>query len=435
MSTEPDVREQTAREALHAVRDSLRDLIDDPDTPSTVRHALETEYTDLEALWQKLDSDELHVAVFGRVSVGKSSLLNALLADDAFATGPLHGVTTHADAHAWVRVGDSPVRVFDTPGIDEIDGETREQLARHVARRSDLVLFVCESDLTQLEQQALATLASTHRPLLLVLNKADRYTRGEREALLESLRRKAEGLVRPDHVLAAAADPRPEVVVRVTESGDEEEFERPRSPDIAALEQRIVDILQREGRVLAALNAGLFASEVSDAVAARVADIRRAAAKRVIRGYCLGKGLAVAVNPVPLTDLAAAAALDVSLVFHLSRIYGLPITRHEAGKLVAVISVQLAALMGAVWAVHAVSSLLKTVSAGLSVTVTALAQGSVAWYATYLIGEAATRYFVNGRSWGPGGPKRAVRDVLDLVDRDSILSEARRALAERLRGR
>ena len=91
--------------------------------------------------------------------------------------------------------------------------------------------------------------------------------------------------------------------------------------------------------------------------------------------------------------------------------------------------------MGAVWAVHAASAVLKTFSAGLSVTVTALAQGSVAWYATYLIGEAATRYFVNGRSWGPGGPKRAVRDVLELVDRESIMAEARRTLAQRLRGR
>ncbi|MBB88026.1 MAG: GTP-binding protein HSR1 [Xanthomonadales bacterium] len=435
MSESPSVREDGAREALHAVRDSVRDLIDDPQTPSSVRHALEAEYADLEALWQKLDSEELHIAVFGRVSVGKSSLLNALIADDAFATGPLHGVTTQADARAWVPVGDSPVRVFDTPGIDEIDGETREQLARQVARRSDLVLFVCEADLTQLEQDALRTLSDTHRPLLLVLNKADRYTTPERHALLEALRDKATGPVRPEHVLAAAAAPRPETVLRMTESGDEEEFQRPRQPDIAELERRIIGVLRREGRVLAALNAGLFASEVSDSVAARVADIRHAAARRVVRGYCLGKGLAVAVNPVPLADLAAAAALDVSLVFHLSRIYGLPVTRHEAGRLVAVISVQLAALMGAVWAVHAASAVLKTFSAGLSVTVTALAQGSVAWYATYLIGEAATRYFVNGRSWGPGGPKRAVRDVLELVDRESIMAEARRTLAQRLRGR
>lgn len=424
-----------ARQALHAVRDSLRALIDDRETPAAVREALQTEYSDLQTLWRKLDDQELHVAVFGRVSVGKSSLLNALLARDVFATGPLHGVTQRAETDQWTRLGDSAVRVFDTPGIDEIDGQARERLAAQVARRADLVIFVCDADLTQLERSALAQLAEAHRPLLLVLNKADRYSQAEQARLLEQLRAHARGLVQPEHVLLAAADPRPERIVRVGIDGQDVESTRPREPDIAAVAQQVSAILAREGLLLSALNAGLYASEVSDTVAMRIAEIRASAAQRVIRGYCLGKGLAVAVNPVPLTDLAAAAALDVTLVFHLSRIYGLPITRHEAGRLVGVISLQLAALMGAVWAVHAASSLLKTLSAGLSVTVTALAQGSVAWYATYLIGQVATRYFVQGRSWGPGGPKRAVHDVLTLVDRESILAEARQALAERLRGR
>lgn len=424
-----------ARQALHAVRDSLRALIDDRETPAAVREALQTEYSDLQTLWRKLDDQELHVAVFGRVSVGKSSLLNALLARDVFATGPLHGVTQRAETDQWTRLGDSAVRVFDTPGIDEIDGQARERLAAQVARRADLVIFVCDADLTQLERGALAQLAEAHRPLLLVLNKADRYSQTEQARLLEQLRAHARGLVQPEHVLLAAADPRPERIVRVGIDGQDVESTRPREPDIAAVAQQVSAILAREGLLLSALNAGLYASEVSDTVATRIAEIRASAAQRVIRGYCLGKGLAVAVNPVPLTDLAAAAALDVTLVFHLSRIYGLPITRHEAGRLVGVISLQLAALMGAVWAVHAASSLLKTLSAGLSVTVTALAQGSVAWYATYLIGQVATHYFVRGRSWGPGGPKRAVRDVLNLVDRESILAEARQALAERLRGR
>ena len=425
--------DDAAQQALDAVRDSLRDLIDDADTPSSVREALQAEYSDLQTLWQKLEGNELHVAVFGRVSVGKSSLLNALLARNVFATGPLHGVTQRADTDQWTRLGDSAVRVFDTPGIDEIDGQGRERLAAQVARRADLVLFVCDADLTQLEYAALAQLAATHRPLLLILNKADRYHQAERARLLDRLRERTATLLQPEHVLSAAADPRPETVVRIDANGEETESTRPRAPDVAEVAARVSEILEREGLLLSALNAGLYASEVSDTVAARVADIRSTAAQRVIRGYCLGKGLAVAINPVPLTDLAAAAALDVSLVFHLGRIYGLPITRHEAGRLVGVISLQLAALMGAVWAVHAASSLLKTLSAGLSVTVTALAQGSVAWYATYVIGQVATRYFVNGRSWGPGGPKRAVNDVLSLVDRESILAEARQALTERLR--
>jgi uncharacterized protein (DUF697 family) len=154
----------------------------------------------------------------------------------------------------------------------------------------------------------------------------------------------------------------------------------------------------------------------------------------VIRNYCLAKGVAVALNPVPVADLLAAASLDVALVLHLGKVYGMPLTRSEAGTLIATICAQLAALMGAIWGVHLVSSALKTVSAGLTTVVTAGAQGALAWYATELVGRAAEKYLVQGKSWGEGGAKRAVADIVASLDRDSILREARAAILARLRG-
>ena len=65
------------------------------------------------------------------------------------------------------------------------------------------------------------------------------------------------------------------------------------------------------------------------------------------------------VLEIPVTDLFAAAFIDIGMVVHLSRVYGLPIARAEAGSLVKVIMAESAALMGTVWAVHFVSSALK----------------------------------------------------------------------------
>ena len=48
----------------------------------------------------KLERGELHIAVFGRVSVGKSALANALLGEDAFTVGVLHGTTREATQRA-----------------------------------------------------------------------------------------------------------------------------------------------------------------------------------------------------------------------------------------------------------------------------------------------------------------------------------------------
>jgi small GTP-binding protein len=413
--------------------DSLRALIDDPALPEEVRRALAPEFTEIEALIDKLEHGELHVAVFGRVSVGKSALLNALLGSARFAVGVLHGTTTARAAARWTRIGDSGVHLIDTPGIDEIDGAERERLAHQVASRADLVLFVVDGDLTATEGEALRLLAAERRPMLLVLNKADQYTASERAALLEQLAEKSRGLIASGAVLAASALPAPQRVIRIDASGQEaESIERP-EPDVTALRERIYEVLAREGKTLAALNAGLFAGRVSDQLGARLVAVRADISQKLIRNYALGKGVAVGLTPLPVADLAAAAALDLALVMHLGRVYGLPLTRAEAGELVLKIAAQVAALMGAIWGVNVLASTLKGISAGLSTALTAGAQGALAYFATYLTGRAAEVYFQAGKSWGERGPKRVVEEILSGLDRDSILKDARTEILARLK--
>ena len=142
----------------------------------------------------------------------------------------------------------------------------------------------------------------------------------------------------------------------------------------------------------------------------------------------------VAVNPVPVADLLAAAGTDVTMVLHLGEIYGFKLSRREAGKLLLTISAQLLALMGAYWGVNLVSSALKTVSAGLSTIITASAQGALAWYATYLTGKMAETWFSRGKSWGKTGPRATARSILVALDRDAILESARSDILSRLKG-
>jgi GTPase len=366
--------------------------------------------------------------------VGKSALGNALLGREAFATGVLHGTTRARDAQRWQEVAGQGLHLIDTPGINELSGEERERLAFDVAAISDLVIFVVDGDMTQAEVAALSTLSKTQRPLLLALNKADRYSDDERERLLARLREHAAGVVRTEDVVACAAQPADKVVIKVDAEGRETETRVPRPPDVAAVAARLTAIAEREGKTLAALNAGLFAGQLSDRVAQRLAAARKELAARLIRNYCLAKGVAVALNPIPVADLLAAASLDVALVLHLGKVYGLPLTRAEAGTLIATICAQLAALMGAIWGVHLVASALKGVSAGFSTVVTAGAQGALAWYATELVGRAAEHYLLHGKSWGEQGAKRAVESIVNSLDRDSILREARGAILARLRG-
>jgi GTP-binding protein Era len=370
---------------------------------------------------QKLEHGEVHIAAFGRVGVGKSSVLNALLGEPRFSTSPLHGETREAGLAAWQEERSGGVFLVDTPGIDEIGGEQREAAAREAASRADLLLFVVEGDLTASEVTALDLLLESRRPVIVVLNKIDRYTEEERARLVARIAERTAGQIDPANIIPVSAAPR-------GPAGDAEAPE----PHIEPLRERLWEVLDAEGKSLAAMNATVFASNLSAAIGEKVVHARRQVAEKLVRTYCLAKGIAVAFNPVPVADLVAAAVVDASMVVHLSRLYNLPLTRREAGSLVRVIATQMAAVMGTVWATHFVSSALKLGTGGMSVMLTAGAQGAVAWYSTYVVGRAAERYFAQGKSWGEGGPELVIREILESVDRDSMLRQARAELRSRL---
>jgi len=413
---------------------NIRELIEDTSIPASVRAELSTEFEEIQSISNKLRNGEIHIAAFGRVGVGKSSLLNALLQRKAFTTSPLHGETKMEGREEWRSLREGHVVLIDTPGIDELEGAEREALARRISNRADVTLMLCEGDLTSPEFQALEQLCAVQRTVLLVLNKSDRYSREELRLLLDRLRERCGSLLPADRVIPASSDPRPEKVIYLDSSGKEQEKNRQLPPDIALLKDVLWSILEKEGHALSALNAAMFASELDEKVATRIVQARKSVAEKIIRNYCIGKGLLVALNPVPVTDLLAAAGSDVAMVIHLGEVYGFKLSRREASRLLFTISAQLVALMGAYWGMNLVSSALKTVSAGLSTALTATAQGALAWYATYLTGEMAQTWFSRGKSWGNAGPRKTARSILASLDRDSILRTAREDLLTRLKG-
>lgn len=121
--------------------DSLRGLLGDPAIPASVRAELSGEFSRVQGMLAKLERSELHIAVFGRVSTGKSSLCNALLGREAFAVGVLHGTTTGAEHATLDEATDQGLVLIDTPGINELDGEARERIAFEVAEVCDLVFL------------------------------------------------------------------------------------------------------------------------------------------------------------------------------------------------------------------------------------------------------------------------------------------------------
>jgi GTP-binding protein Era len=413
---------------------NLQSLLEDSSIPAVVRAELDEEFRHIDELTRKLREQEIHIAAFGRVGVGKSSLLNALLGKASFSTSALHGETKTENRANWRELESGQVILIDTPGIDELDGEQREKLAREVSDRADIVLMVCDADLTQLELEALTSLAKRGRTLMLVLNKADRYSVNEQQQLLQRLQERTHGLIPASNIVACSSDPRPETVVLQAMDGSETEQLRPRPAAVEALRSLLWRLLEQDGKTLAVLNASLFASELDQKIASRIVTVRKALADNLIQKYCVVKGLAVAVNPVPVADLLAAAGTDIAMIIHLGEIYGFRLDKREASKLLLTISAQWIALMGAYWGMNLVSSALKTVSVGMSTVLTASAQGALAWYATYLTGRMAQNWFSRGKSWGSAGPRQVARELLASLDRNEIIANSMQEIRRRIDG-
>ena len=425
-------RETEADRQLLQANQHLRDLLQDTTIPSAVRADLSREFDEIDAISRKLRNEEIHIAAFGRVGVGKSSLLNALLQKDEFNTSPLHGETRAEKRAHWRSLKKGHLILIDTPGIDELDGEQRAQLARDISQRADLILMLCDGDLTETEFKALKAFCEARRTIFLVLNKSDRYNSAELELIMQRLRERCVSFLAADRIIAVAAAPRPEIVIQTDQNGRDREFGRERAPDISSLRVELWDMLEKKGKSLAALNATIFASELDEKIATRIVEARRSVAEKIIRNYCISKGLLVAVNPVPIADLLAAAGTDIAMVIHLGEVYGFRLSKKEASKLLLTISAQLLALMGAYWGVNLVSSALKTVSAGLSTALTAVAQGSLAWYATYITGKMAETWFSKGKSWGAIGPADTARWIIASLDRDTLIQTAGTDISHRL---
>ncbi len=412
---------------------------------AAVKQDLET----LKAAYDKLDETIIRIATFGLVSRGKSAVINALVGKQVMTTGPVNGVTRWPQTIRWTPPsGKVQIELIDTPGLDEVEGEQRAQMAQTIAQQADLILFVVAGDITRTEYQALCELRQAKKPLLLIFNKVDLYPEKDRNAIYEQLRQLGTGkegeqlqeLLSPREIVMVSAEPAP-MQVRVEQPDGEIHYQRETPPpQIDALQEAILEILNREGRSLLALNALLQAQQAESHIAQETVRLRQQEADTLIWNYAKYKAIAVAVNPLAMIDLIGATFADLALIRGLARLYGLPMTSYEAGKLWRQILVSSGSLLVGEMGTSAILALGKSTaiigaswgspSAIMSYTGLAATQGAIAGYGTYTVGQAAQEYLKGGCSWGPLGPSTVIKDILSQVDGDTIIYRLKQELSD-----
>ncbi|MFO0906514.1 MAG: GTP-binding protein [Pirellulales bacterium] len=396
----------------------------------------------LQEMLQKLTQGRVEIVVFGEISTGKSALINALVGQAVTSVDVRGGWTKEVWHVPWNGAGycipglaNSQLVLVDTPGVNEVGGVDRATMAREVAQRSDLILFVTDSDLNETEYAALLELAKAHKPMLVVLNKADLYTREQRERLLYVLREeRLAGIVAPDDVVTTTADPRAvEYLIETPTGGARSEWRKP-APDIEQLKQRILEMLDRDGLALLALNGALYASDKSDRIAMLRVQLREQHANVAIWSYAALKALAVAFNPIPVVDILGGSAVDATMVATLAHIYGLEISWVTARGLAATILKAAGWVLAGEIATHWAASTFKALVPIYGTLFTAIPQGAASGYGSFIVGQAAKYYFEHGASWGPEGPKQVVQRILDQTDKQSVLARLKDEIRKKIQG-
>ncbi|MFH7029948.1 MAG: GTP-binding protein [Heteroscytonema crispum UTEX LB 1556] len=449
--TQPNENVRNTQEThLNRARASLRQALSwygylrkpgqqsNPELAGLVKPELEM----LTSTLNKLDSNVIKIAAFGLVSRGKSAVLNALLGEKILQTGPLNGVTQYPRSVRWNPGGKVQVELIDTPGLDEIEGESRAQMARDVTRQADLILFVVSGDITRTEYQALLELRQAQKPLILVFNKIDLYPDTDQTAIYKNLQQLGAGHpqrkpLKPDEIVMIAAEPSPlEVRVEFPDGRVDYEWETP-APQVDELKQTILNILNREGRSLLALNALIQAKYAEEIIAQKTIDLRDRQAEDLIWQYTKYKALAVGLNPIAFLDILGGTLADLALIRSLAKLYSLPMTGYEAGNIFRTIIFSSGGLLLGEIGSSLLLGLGKSTAALTSgenptnITAfagSAIAQAGIAGYGAYTVGKAAQVYLEKGCTWGQLGANTVIQEILSQVDRNTILYRLRQEL-------
>jgi tRNA modification GTPase len=145
----------------------------------------------------------LRTVIIGRPNVGKSSLLNALLRSERAIVTPIAG-TTRDTVEEVANLRGIPLHLIDTAGITPSNNAVEQsgvQRSRAAAESADVVLLVFDGaeKLTEQDRQITAELramgfgagaavaaldgTSSYRPVIVVINKADRTQQLEQDEL------------------------------------------------------------------------------------------------------------------------------------------------------------------------------------------------------------------------------------------------------------
>jgi len=291
---------------------------------------VESAVRELEELARRRQLEVVHLALFGEISSGKSSLINALLPGASVATDIVGGTTTAIQHYHWRRESGDEVVLVDVPGLNQMEREY-DRMVMDEAQRAHVVIFVCDGDLTRDQYQAMQPLLELKKPLIVAFNKLDRYSQDDRKLIRRHL---ADRFASSPQVTVVGIATRPtRRVTRVGPDGTGHEEEQILPPQIDELRAAVQSALDSNMELLERLRDTSVFELTARKLDQAKAEHRLKASADLVRTYtrrAVAGGLA-AISPG--TDILIQGYLGTRMVKSLCELYEVPVRDIELEKL------------------------------------------------------------------------------------------------------
>ncbi len=275
---------------------------------------------ELAELDRRRAAQTVQACLFGQISTGKSSLLHALAPEAMPAIGVIGGTTTQVQRHRGTLPDGRTLELSDVPGSLEAGDTAHLDIARAEAARCHAVLYVVDADITRAQQAELTALAGFGRPVVIVLNKRDRYDADERNALLMQLKKQAKPF---DASVVAASAGHEEEITREFPDGRRDTVLREVPPQVEALQKLLQRIAAIGTETLEPGREAALLSHVDERLAQAERQSRQTRSKAAIDKFTRRAVLGALAAVAPGTDLVIQGALATALTRELCGIHGL----------------------------------------------------------------------------------------------------------------
>ncbi len=115
----------------------------------------------------------LHIGIFGRTNVGKSTLVNYITDQKTSIVSSVPGTTTDSVFKTMELLPIGPVTLIDTAGLDDTSVLAKERIEKtnHIFTMADVAVIVAEpNEWTEYEKNLTAELSSRKTPVMILVN-------------------------------------------------------------------------------------------------------------------------------------------------------------------------------------------------------------------------------------------------------------------------